>query len=289
MTEKRAFALGFFDGMHRGHTAIFEQCAKASRERGLIPSALAFDGHPRAVTRAAPPAITSPQRRIALMREQGALFIASFRFDEQAAGMAPEAFIQDVLIKQYDCALCVCGDDFRFGKGAAGTPELIATLGLPCITVPPVMLGGQKISSTLVRQCVLQGDMPKAAALLGRSFMVEGDITHGRGVGRTLGFPTVNIGMGDGMLTPKYGVYSTNVTIGGKPLRAVTNVGVRPTFGGSVPTVESYIFDFTGTLYGERAEVGFKRFLRPERAFESAEALAGQIARDVREAEKDLV
>ena len=286
----RAIALGFFDGVHRGHAAILHQTVEAARALSLHPAALTFRRHPRAlVGGGAPPLLTTAAQRAALIRAQGVEEVLVQTFDSRFAGLSPEQFVTEVLCGQYRCGAVVSGENYRFGRGAQGNPALLrqmgAALGLRVYTCPAVTDGGLPISSTRTRKLVERGDMESARRLLGRPFCLSGAVAHGARVGRKLGFPTINVLPEPELVLPPRGVYATRVVIGGETVKAVTNVGVCPTFGDrKVLSVESHLLDFDRDVYEQEARVDFLRFLRPERAFASTDALRGQIARDVQSA-----
>ena len=190
-----------------------------------------------------------------------------------------------MLRDRYRGAVVVCGDNFRFGRNAAGKPADLEAFGLETHVVPPVLYGGRVVSSTYVRESVRDGKVGRARHLLGRPFFLEGPIVGGFQVGRTLGYPTINIRVENGILMPHRGVYVTRVTVDGQQFRAVTNVGTRPTFtDADIVSVESHILNFTGDIYGHEAKVEFLKFLRPERGFSDGDALRAQIAKDIQQA-----
>ena len=285
MEQQRVIALGFFDGVHRGHQAILRTASALAAEKGMQSAAVTFESHPRAYVRGrAPDMISTFRRRCALLQEAGASLVIALPFDRRMAETSPEEFA-DLLKERYRCAAVVCGENFRFGKNAAGKPEDLSRFGLETHTVPPVTYGGRVISSTYIRECVRQGKVGLARRLLGRPFALEGHIVGGFQVGRTLGYPTVNLCVDDGILLPRRGVYVTEALVEGKRLKAVTNVGTRPTFtDADIVSVESYLLDFSGDLYGEAIQVRFLKFLRPERGFADGDALREQIGEDIRQA-----
>lgn len=286
----RAAALGFFDGVHRGHAAILEQTVRIAGEMGLRPAALTFAGHPRAlIGGGAPPLLTSQGEREALLRAAGMEEVVFLTFDERFAALPPEQFVTDVLLGAYRCGAVVTGENYRFGKGAAGTPRLLREmgerLGFRAVVCPAVTQDGTGISSTRVRALVEAGEVEHAARLLGRPFALSGEIVHGEHVGRRLGFPTINILPPQGLALPRGGVYAARVVIGGETWPAVTNVGVRPTFTSEGPvTIESHLLGFQREVYHDLASVQFLRHLRDEQVFASPELLRQQISRDAQSA-----
>ncbi len=285
MTRKRVIALGFFDGVHRGHQAILQKACALAAQKDMETAAVTFESHPRAYVRGrAPDMINTFERRCALLQEQGAQLVIALPFDRKMAETSPEAFAE-LLRDQYRAAVVVCGDNFRFGRNAAGTPDHLRAFGLETHVVPPVVHTGRVVSSTYIRESVRDGRVGRARQLLGRPFFQEGPIVGGFQVGRTLGYPTINIRVENGILMPHRGVYVTQVVVDGQKFRAVTNVGTRPTFtDADIVSVESHLLNFSGNIYGHEARVEFLKYLRPERGFADGDALRAQIAKDIRQA-----
>ena len=285
MEKQRVIALGFFDGVHRGHQDILKITARLAREKGMEAAAVTFESHPRAYVRGrAPDMINTFPSRCDLLKQAGAALVIALPFDRQMAETSPQEFAE-MLRDRYRGAVVVCGDNFRFGRNAAGKPADLEAFGLETHVVPPVLYGGRVVSSTYVRESVRDGKVGRAKHLLGRPFFLEGPIVGGFQVGRTLGYPTINIRVENGILMPHRGVYVTRVTVDGQQFRAVTNVGTRPTFtDADIVSVESHILNFTGDIYGHEAKVEFLKFLRPERGFSDGDALRAQIAKDIQQA-----
>ncbi len=285
MEQKRVIALGFFDGVHRGHRAILKKASDLAREKGMQTAAVTFESHPRAFVRGrAPDMINTFERRCALLQEAGAQLVIALPFDQKMAETSPQAFAE-MLRDQYRGAVVVCGDNFRFGRNAAGKPADLEAFGLETHVVPPVVYGSRVVSSTYIRESVRDGRVGRAKQLLGRPFFLEGPIVGGFQVGRTLGYPTINIRVENGILMPHRGVYVSRVTVDGQSFQAVTNVGTRPTFtDADIVSVESHLLNFSGDIYGHEARVDFLKYLRPERGFSDGEALRQQITRDIQQA-----
>ena len=283
----KVVALGFFDGVHLGHQAILGTAAGLAAEKGLESAAITFERHPRSLVRGrAPQLITTAARRQALMLAQGVGRVIALPFDEKTADTAPEDFAR-TLMETFGAVQVVCGESYRFGKNAAGTPDLLREIGLAVHICPKVQdEHGATISSTAVRGLIREGEMAQACLYLGRPFALEGEVIHGQQMGRRLGFPTLNLAPADDIVLPRRGVYSGAVRLeSGQTFPALTNVGTRPTFSSAdIVSVESHIPGFRGDLYGTGVAVQLLRFLRPERAFETPEALRAQIAEDFREA-----
>jgi riboflavin kinase / FMN adenylyltransferase len=288
-----AVAIGNFDGVHRGHQALLAAACACASARGGLPAVLTFTPHPARVfaPALAPPLITSLPRRLELLAEAGIELAVVEPFDRAFAAIEAEDFVREVLAARLGARDVVVGYDFSFGRGRRGNPALLARLGgelgMGVTVVPPVMADGLTCSSTKVREFVLEGRMDGAALLLGRPFEVTGEVVRGAGRGRDLGFPTANV-RPEAELLPKLGIYAARARVldggddGGAVHRAAVSVGSNPTFvdGGGV-TVEAYLLDFDGDLYGRRLRLEITHRLRDERRFASAAELVAQIHDDV--------
>lgn len=284
--RKTVIALGFFDGVHRGHQRILQTAVKVAREKGYTPIVVTFANQPRAFLKQQPSQlITTNARREAYIRQQGIEEVYMLPFDAEMAVMPPEDFVRDVLIGQYGCAAVVCGENYTFGAKGLGNGHMLEALGkkygFECHVCFPVVHNGDTVSSTMIRKLIGMGDVALATRLLGHEYILQGTVVHGRGVGRKLGFPTGNIELAEGMLIPRFGVYAAWLRTDSGTYRTAINIGIRPTFGLTTPVVEFNILDFTGDLYDADIELSLVDFLRPEQTFASKEALVAQITRDV--------
>ncbi len=286
-----AVALGNFDGVHRGHQAVIAAALSAARARGLAPAAAVFEPHPRQVFRPDLPPfrLQSPGQRARALAFLGVERIFQIRFDEALAMLSDGEFARVHLQERIGAAHVVVGGDFLFGRARMGDVDALvrhgAALGFTVGVAAPVTgAGGGKVSSSDIRAAIAGGRVGEAERLLTRPWAIEGMVGPGAARGRTIGFPTANLGLG-AYVEPRFGVYAVEVDAGDGVWRpGVANCGVKPTVGGSAPLLETHIFDFTGDLYGRRLEVALRAFLRPERKFESVEALQDQIARDAQAA-----
>ena len=266
---KRVLALGFFDGVHLGHGALIQRTARRAEELGAVPAVLTFDVHPDTLVRGeAVPLITSPEDRAELMRMPWDEFIAWVRDEFSAVHL-------------------ICGHDFSFGWKGEGSPARLQAkcdeLGLGSDVIPKVTVDGQTVSSTLIRTLLAEGKLREANRLLGHPHALTDSVRTGFRLGRKLGTPTINMAFQPGVLVPAHGVYAGRLRIEGEDVDrwAVTNIGVRPTVSdGDRVSVESYILDYEGNLYGRRVRLELLDFLRPERKFADTDALKAQIARD---------
>lgn len=290
-TQKKVIALGFFDGVHLGHGALLKRTAALAEELHAIPAAHTFAAHPSTlVTHQPTPLLSTPDDRAWLMQTvYGIQEVIVAPFDERMMTMPWETFVTDYLIGGFHCVGVVVGHDYRFGYRGEGTParlkELCAQAHVACEVVEKVTLDGRTVSSTYIRSLVEAGDMETAARYLAHPHLLRGSVRHGKGLGRKLGFPTVNIVPAEGILLPAYGVYATKVTLeDGKTYPAATNVGVRPTVEDEKQvTVEAFLLDFQGDVYGQTVSLEFYRRLRGERRFDSLEALRQEVMKNAQQ------
>jgi len=287
-------ALGMFDGVHLGHQEILRRCVVRAKRCGARAVAFTFDKHPLQVIRPqlAPALLTDTGDKLALIEATGVELAVVARFDEAFARATPEEFVREVLVDRLRATAAVVGFNYTFGWRARGTATVLAELGqkygFDVEIAQPVSVGGVPVGSTEIRARLARGDVAGARAMLGRPFSVKGAVVPGEGRGRTLGYPTANIGIGSTMAVPARGVYAVLAEVRGGCFQAVANVGVRPTFDGRVTGIEVFVMDFAGNLYGETMRVSFIERLRDEMRFSSPLALASQIANDVKNARKVL-
>ena len=288
--SRRAVALGFFDGVHLGHGALLHRVGEVSAQKGLVPSAFTFDAHPSSrITGAVTPLLSSPADRADLMRRlYGIQDVIVAHFDSMMR-MDWRDFVTEYLVKEHGAAHVVAGHDFHFGYKGEGNPQRLQTLcrelGVGCDIIPKVELEGITVSSTYIRTLIAQGEMERAMEFLGHPHILTDRVGHGKRLGSTLGFPTVNLHFPEGVLVPAHGVYVTRVRFqDGTSRPAVTNIGVRPTVDdGDRVNVEGYILDFSGDLYGQVIRMEFYKKLRGERKFPSLEALRDEIMKNAQE------
>lgn len=286
--RERVIALGFFDGVHLGHGALLRRAAEEAKKRGCESAVFTFDRPPKEVITGIPcPLINSPEDRAELVRRlYGIDEMIMVPFDDEMRTTPWDRFVTDILVGRYGAVHLVAGHDHHFGHRNQGSPELLkekcAELGLGCDIIPAVTLDGVTVSSTHIRKLLEEGDVETARAFLGHPHVLTQTVGHGRQLGRTIGIPTANLVAPPHVLLPKRGVYAAKITLpDGRAFGGVTNVGVRPTVNnGQDVTVEPWILDFDGDLYGQAIRVEFFRRLRDERKFESLEALRSQIETD---------
>jgi riboflavin kinase/FMN adenylyltransferase len=289
-------AIGNFDGVHLGHQAVLRQAHTLADDRSLRCVVLTFDPHPREVVGSgARPRLTTLARRIELLREHGATDVVVEPFTTELASWTPARFATELLATRFAARAVVVGRNFRFGNKRIGDFDTLhvfgGTLGFEAVAAEVAGDAEGPFSSTRARDAVAAGDVEKAARILGRPHALSGVVEHGDARGRTIGFPTANLGGVEEML-PAYGVYAVRVVKEGSGTSAtaggVMNVGVRPTVGGHALRVEAHLFDFSGDLYGERLRVDLVARLRGEQRFAGLDELRTQIAKDAENARKRL-
>ena len=286
--KERVIALGFFDGVHLGHAALLRRTVEAAAARGAVPAVFTFDRVPKEVLTGIPcPLINSPEDRRDLVRRlYGIQEVLMVPFDDEMRTTAWDDFVTEILVKRYHAVHLVAGHDHHFGHKNQGSPELLAAkcaeLGLGCDIIPKVEIGGITVSSTYIRRLVELGQVERAALFLGHPHVLSQEVRHGHRIGRTIGVPTVNLTAPPHVLVPSHGVYAARVFLpDGTSHPAVTNVGTRPTVNnGTNVTVESWLLDFEGDLYGQTVRVEFHHRLRDEIRFDSLDALKAQITAD---------
>ena len=292
MNDKKVFALGFFDGVHLGHQALLAECVRLAEQLNAEPAAITFDRHPQALFTQNPPALINTNTdRDALLRRFGIRHIHRLAVTPEVMSTSWHDFLQQ-LVEQGAVGF-VCGDDFRFGHKGEGNGEKLtdfcAKRGSPCVIVQEQSMDGVRISSSHIRKRLEQGDVETAGKFLGHPHILSGEVVSGRQLGRTLGIPTANIRIPQGVVVPKQGVYACKCVIDGREYLAVTNVGNRPTVMGHEIRTESWILHFEGDLYGRELTLEFYHFLRPERKFGSLEELKAEIHKNAEETRQLLM
>ncbi|HEV3271955.1 MAG TPA: riboflavin biosynthesis protein RibF [Candidatus Methylacidiphilales bacterium] len=275
-------AIGVFDGVHLGHQAVVRSL------EGKV-AALTFEPHPLAVIAPdrVPPRLTTLEQKVAYMRAQGTVAVIAVKFDAALRELSPAAFVDEIARVFPDLKHVAIGESWSFGRNREGNAARLAELaqrhGFTVKAIAPVQIDGAAVSSTRIREAILQRRFDEAARLLGRSYAVTGKVIHGEERGRTLGFPTANLADVDQLLPPR-GVYAVRARVAGNLTKyhAVMNLGRRPTFtSNGIDSLEVHILDFHADLYGEKLWVSDMAWLRDETAFPTADALKAQIAQDV--------
>ncbi len=282
-----ALSIGVFDGVHRGHEALVRTMLEEGRTRGLSGGIITF--HPSPITVLRPDIelsyLESLEQRVELLSQLGVDFVSVIQFTSELAQVSARDFVR-IMAEDANMRLLVVGEDFTLGRGREGTVERLSEIGagagFEVTAVPLVSEGSNGISSTRVRHALAAGEMEEVAQLLGRNYTVRGPVLHGDERGRSIGFPTLNLGVSPDRALPPNGVYVTRATLqDGREFQACTNIGTQPTFDGKGRLVETYLLDFEGDLYGTVVSAALLERLRDERKFDGIDQLVAQIGRDV--------
>ncbi len=287
-------ALGCFDGVHLGHRAVLQKARALADQKGLPCLVWTFRQPPKNFfAPGSVPLLTDENEKADHIGALGADVLVSVDFDRAVASLSAEQFMEDILCDRLKAACVVCGFNYSFGKGGRGNQALLREFcdgrGIDLCVTDPVLLGDTPVSSSLIRAAIAQGEMEKAAALLGRPYRLTAPVVDGQKLARNLGFPTLNQVPDPSLAIPRFGVYVAQITgAEDTPRFGITNVGMRPTVKGRLLCAETHIFDFSGDLYGKTLTVELLHFLRPETEFASLEALRSGVLADMAEARRYL-
>lgn len=291
--KKLVVGLGNFDGVHIGHQKLISELLALAREVEGIPAVFTFHPHPLAVLKpeSCPPLLLSQESKQKFIARLGVDILLLAPFDVIFASLSPKDFIKTVLHEEIGTRGVVVGYNYTFGHRGKGTPALLEELSsvynYQVRVVPPVMVVGQAVSSTLIRGLLMKGEVAEAAKFLGYYPFMEGQVVAGERRGSTLGFPTANLEIDQTLLVPANGVYSAKVHIDGDTYYGVANIGVKPTFQGKMRNLEVHLLDFYKDLYGKQIKVSFTRRLREEKRFSTPTDLIKQIERDILDAREE--
>lgn len=283
--------LGNFDGLHRGHMALVNTLLEECRISDLHSVIYTFNKHPENILRKElfTPLIMTSEQKARILEKTGVEYLYFQEFDEKFSRMPPETFAEEVLVKRLRIKLAVVGFNYRFGYMGKGDADLLKSLGqkygFRVIIIPPVRIGSEIVSSTLIRENIMKGRMERVYELLGRYFSIPGRVVTGNRIGSTMGFPTANIAPDKFLAVPSAGVYATRTLYRGKWYDSVTNVGKSPTIRtDGKTTIETHLIGFAGELYGEDIEVFFLKKLRDEKRYKNRDELISQIKKDIENA-----
>lgn len=289
-----ALTIGAFDGIHLGHQQMLQALRERARANGLATAVLSFEPTPREyfAREASPPRLTRFRERFVALANAGVERFICLRFDEQVRSLSAADFMQRILVDALDARQVVVGHDFRFGSGGSGEVQTLrdfgARAGFAVTEIAPVRVGAERVSSSLIRQALSNGELNHAARLLGRPYSMLGKVIHGARLGRQLGYPTANLRL-HRRATPLQGIFAVRVTGAGlQQAPAVASLGTRPAVGGQELLLEVHVFDFQGDLYRQVLEVEFIARLREERNFPDLDALVAQIHLDAAQAREIL-
>ncbi|MDC8832730.1 bifunctional riboflavin kinase/FAD synthetase [Alteromonas gilva] len=286
--------IGKFDGVHLGHQAVLDSVIKQARRLSLPATVMVFEPHPEEVftPHSAPARISPLAEKYQLLKAQGVDRLLCVRFNAAFAAQSADTFIEQLLVQKLGVKFLVVGDDFRFGKGRTGDFDRLQQAGekygFELVSTQSYRMADCRISSTAVREALADGNFSLAHNMLGRAFFISGRVIHGEKKGRTIGFPTANVLL-NRCQTPITGVFAVKLNIAGSYYTGVANIGSRPTVNGQRKQLEVHIFDFEGSLYGQRIQVMPVAKIRDEKRFDGLDALRQQIARDVEQAQQVLM
>lgn len=284
-SEPVSLAIGNFDGLHKGHQAVITEAIETANERGIHSGVITFYPHPRTILRGERTEVLTPREdKMEILTQMGVSRLYCIHFTQAFARLTPEQFVKEILIPIGTRHIAV-GYDFHFGYKGEGTADSLRQMGdgrFSVTIVPPILDGERRISSSLIRSLIAEGEMEEAASYLGRCYKIRGVVIHGEKRGRLLGFPTANLSLVHPYPLPAAGVYGVKVKVRGREACGVTNIGVKPTFAGERKvSVEVHLIDEADDFYGEILEVSFAFRIREERKFPTIEALQSQIAMDI--------
>lgn len=275
--KNTSIALGCFDGLHIGHQSVIAPTIDNEHESCV------FSFSDDVSSKSNAKHLMTFEDKCVLLEKMGVNSLVIPKF-ESVCRLSPQEFFKEILIKKLGAKLIICGENYRFGRYAAGTSKLMQSLcaehGIECKVISPVMLDGEPVSSSRIRQKLIEGNAADAEKMLGRPLSYNFEVVSGRMLGRTLGTPTINQYFPDSFIIPKYGVYASVSKIDGKYYHSVTNIGVKPTVGSEMPLSETWIPDFSGNLYGRHIRVCIIEFMRGEQKFCSIEELKSAILND---------
>lgn len=287
----KVVTLGNFDGVHKGHQELIKKTVILAKENNLSSCVLSFYPHPRSYFKEDFKYINSFSQKVENIEKLGPESLISIEFTKEIASLSKEDFIKDILHERVNASIIVVGYNFSFGRNREGNIHNLKVIagyyGMKVIIVPPVFIEGSKVSSSLIRECFLEGDIKEAEKYLGYLPRIAGEVIPGRQLGRKLGFPTANILYDCEQLLPRIGVYAASVFYEGNIYYGVANVGIKPTIKkDSSIEIEVHIFDFSGNIYGKIIEVTFLEMIREEKSFSSLEDLEKQVTEDIKKAIK---
>ena len=289
-TDPCVVTLGKFDGVHKGHRKLIARVKEIAREHGWRTAVFTFQVSPQVCMGARrPKMLMTNEERKEVLRELDVDLLFECRFTEKIRAMEPEDFVREILLERLHVSAVVMGTDFHFGKDRAGNSEVMKQMGEKYGFVVEVLskerYQGKEISSSYIREELALGHMEKIAELMGQPYFITGEIVHGRHLGHTLGFPTINQIPDPVKMTPPWGGYYSRTLVAGRWYPGISNIGMKPTVGGTAVGLETYLFDCSLDLYGQTARVELLSFRRPEEKFADIDELKEQMDRDIQAAD----
>lgn len=285
LLQASSIALGFFDGIHSGHEAVINAMLHKAQENNLTSCVVTFTNHPIEILKQTiVPSIITIEKRLELIQKLGVEAVLVLDFSKELIELSAESYLREILVKSLHPKFITTGFNHFFGANKKGNTEFLkenaAKYGYEALSIPPIKVNGETISSSLIKKHISFGDFENANLYLGYDFSVEGEVIKGRQIGRTIGFATANITPPEGLVDVPNGVYAGWTKIGKKTHKAMINVGIAPTLKDCDKVIEAHIFNFDKDIYGEKIEIGFERKIRDERKFGSKEELIAQLKSD---------
>lgn len=284
--KESVVALGNFDGIHKGHQQLIKTAVELAKQKNISSVVFTFANHPMNVLKGKTVVknVIDLNEKAQVLEEMGVDFMVNINFTNTVMKSSPEIFVKKFLVKNLHMKHAVCGFNYNFGYKAEGTPVLLEELGkeygYEVTIIPELKVDGLTVSSTRIRQLIAEGDMKEYFECVGRRYRIEGKVVEGKKIGRTIGFPTINLCLSEDFALPLNGVYVTKTYVNNVEYKSVTNVGVKPTIGLFQKNAETHIFDFEGDLYGQNVIVEFVALTRPEMVFNNIDELKAQITKD---------
>ena len=280
-----AIALGVFDGIHKGHEAVIKTMLTKAQENNLASCVVTFSNHPfEILQKTFIPSVISLEKRLEIMQKLGVDAVLVLDFSKELLSLSADGYLREILVKSLHPRFITLGFNHFFGANKKGNAEFLQNnaqkYGYEVLSIPPVKIGNETVSSSLIKKCIAQSNFEKANLCLGRDFSVEGEVVKGREIGHTIGFATANIVPATQIIDIPNGVYAGWTFVNGKKYKSVVNVGIAPTLKNSAKTIETHLLNFDKDIYGQKIEIGFIKKIRNERKFDSKEELIEQIKKD---------
>ncbi len=289
VSSPTAVALGNFDGIHLGHEVLIKRVIDESKEKSIIPSVFTFSNHTsRLLKNNSFGYLINNDQKKEILQNMGLSLLYMIDFKQDIRQMCPEDFVKKILVNRLNAKLIVVGFNYRFGFMGEGDPDKLKLFGkkygFEVIVIKPIIIDGNVVSSSLIRQQIKAGEIENANHLLGRKFTLEGKIVNGKGIGKKLGFATANLELNCNYVLPKLGVYKTTTYYKGESYSSITNVGYAPTFNSDEISIETHIFNLNENLYESTLSVSFDKYIREEKKFNNKHELIKQVKDDIRHA-----
>ncbi|OUQ55864.1 riboflavin biosynthesis protein RibF [Tyzzerella sp. An114] len=291
-SQPTAVTIGNFDGLHMGHRALISLTKDFAKEENLKSVVFTFNPHPMFLlkNRVHSALVMAPEEKKYIIESLGVDTYIEYPFSLEFASMEPEKFANELIFDKLNCKVLIVGENYKFGRKQSGNYQLLKELGekrgVKVIYVPSVLYENERVSSTRIRNCLIEKDIELANTLLTVPYFIIGQVAQGKKLGRTIGFPTINIVADPVKLFPPNGVYATKTIYDGKVYSGVTNIGINPTVNGTFKVIETYLFDFHKMVYGETIKTHFFKWIRSEQKFPSVEDLRQQMERDAKKAKE---